>query len=57
MRYQRVLNMSIKTGAIIGTETAYPSEPHELTVGFSGFFATGYLVLCAVFYRSLFILL
>jgi hypothetical protein len=49
--------MSIKTGAIIGTETAYPSEPHELTVGFSGFFATGYLVLCAVFYRSLFVLL
>ena len=49
--------MSIKTGAIIGTETAYPSEPHELTVGFSGVLVAGYLVLCAVFSRSLFVLL
>jgi len=45
------------TGATSGTRTAYTSRTPELYPGFSGVRVTRSLVLCVMFYRSLFVLL
>ena len=49
-------NKSNKTGATCGALTAYPSGAHAFTPDFNGARVAQSLGLCAMFYRSLFVL-
>jgi hypothetical protein len=57
MTYRQFCGYSNTTGAISGAGTAYPSRAPEFTPIFSGIRVTRSLVLCLMFYRSLFFLL
>ena len=57
MTYHRVCNYNNEMDATSGAGHAYPSETNEFTACFSGVRVTLSLVLCAMCYRSLFVLL
>ena len=55
MTYRRVYDWSNTTGATSGAGTAYPSWTPGFIPSFRGIRVTRSLVLCVMFYRSLFV--